>query len=160
MTNEHLKHELSTLMEGLHGHIRDIAEVHRRRSELTGTASAHDKRITVTVDADGILTHIRFADDIGDLTYDEIAAALTRTVQSAALDAARSMRELVQPLMDRRAHRPKLSDLLAGVMDLPGHIPGASRAPVSPPGAPDRSADPDPVGVPADSRGSIVADRD
>ncbi|MFI9504994.1 YbaB/EbfC family nucleoid-associated protein [Nocardia sp. NPDC052566] len=161
MTNDFLKHELATVMEGLQGHLQEIARVHRERAELTASASAHDKRVTVTVDANGILTKIRFADDIGDLTYDEIAGALTETVQRAAMDAASAGRELVRPLMARRAHWPKLSDLLEGAMDFAEHIPGESRAPMSPPNAPDRIDSADRAGRYAGGASrSMVADDD
>ncbi|WP_024805565.1 YbaB/EbfC family nucleoid-associated protein [Nocardia sp. BMG51109] len=135
MANERLANEMATMLAGLQEQIRETVDVHRRRAELTATASAHDGRVVVTVDADGILTDVTFSDKIDDLSDDEIALAVTTATQRAAQEAADSMREMVQPLLDRRARWPKLSDLLSGAIDLEENIPGASRAPTSAPDA-------------------------
>ncbi|QIS10172.1 YbaB/EbfC family nucleoid-associated protein [Nocardia arthritidis] len=160
MSNEFLKHELATVLDGLQQQMRDIAEVGRRRGELTATASVQQRRVTATVDADGILTKLEFADDIDDLTYDEIAAAITEAVRTAATDAARMGVELVRPLRERRAHWPKLSDLLEGALDLPEHVPGESRAPISPPNADERIAATERSDADSPQGRSIVADLD
>ncbi len=159
MSNEHLKNDMATVLEGLRAQLGDIAEAHRKRAELTATAEMHDGRVVVTVDADGILTEVEFSDEIDDLSDDEIAVAVTMATQRAAQDAAARMRELMQPMVERRARWPKLSDLLTGAMDFQDHVPGDDRAPTSPPGAPDREPHAAPTGPPRSTR-SIVADID
>ncbi|WP_225726977.1 MULTISPECIES: YbaB/EbfC family nucleoid-associated protein [unclassified Nocardia] len=84
----------------------DIAGLERRRALLTATASVCDKRITVTVNAEGVLIETRFADDIGDLTYDEIAAAVPEAVRTAAREVTRKSRELMWGLLERDTETP------------------------------------------------------
>ncbi|MFI5780706.1 YbaB/EbfC family nucleoid-associated protein [Nocardia sp. NPDC051570] len=159
MSNEQLKNDMATVLEGLRAQLGDITEAHRKRAELTATAELHDGRVVVTVDADGILTDVEFSDEIDDLSDDEIAAAVTMATQQAAQEAARRMREMMQPMVDRRARWPKLSDLLAGAVDFQDHIPGDSRAPSSPPDSPDRDPNAAPVDMSRSAR-SIVSDDD
>ncbi|MGV9678507.1 YbaB/EbfC family nucleoid-associated protein [Nocardia sp. NPDC003482] len=141
MSNEQLRNDMYTVLDGLRDQMNGIAEAQRRKSEMSARASIHDGRVVVTVDGDGIVTGVEFSDRIDDLSDDEIAAAVTQAAQQAAAEIARRLRDLVRPLLDRRAQWPKLSDLLPGSPDLPEHIPGHSRAPTSPPDAPDRDLD-------------------
>ncbi|QIS10169.1 YbaB/EbfC family DNA-binding protein [Nocardia arthritidis] len=78
----------------------------RRRSLLTATASVCDKRVTVTVNAEGVLIETRFGDDIGDLTYDEIAVAVPDAVRTAAREVTRKSRELMWGLLERDTETP------------------------------------------------------
>ncbi|MFG1794411.1 YbaB/EbfC family nucleoid-associated protein [Nocardia sp. NPDC049149] len=137
MTNERLKADAAMLMDALNDQLAGIAEMQKKRMQLIGTASVCDKRIHVTVNATGVLIDTRFADDIGDLTFDEIAAAMTEAVQAAAADVERKGQELREPLLDRKARLPKLSELVEGVPEL------GTPAPLTPPAAaaPDGSVD-------------------
>ena len=76
--------DVRVMMEAFAEQMSGIAEIQRNRSRLTATVTACDKRITVTVNADGILIGTKFADDIKDLTYEEIATAMTQSVQAAS----------------------------------------------------------------------------
>ncbi|MCM6776078.1 YbaB/EbfC family nucleoid-associated protein [Nocardia sp. CDC141] len=138
MVNERLKADAAMMMEELTAQLTGIAKIQRERARLTATVTACDKRITVTVNADGILVETRFSDDIDDLTYDEIAAAMTEAVQAAAADAARLGRELMDPLRERKARLPRLSEMIEGAPDLGSMMPVTPPASTAPPNSPER----------------------
>ncbi|WP_225729916.1 MULTISPECIES: YbaB/EbfC family nucleoid-associated protein [unclassified Nocardia] len=152
MANERLKADAAMALEALEDQLSGIAELQRRRMALTGTAFACDKRIRVTVNAAGVLVDTQFADDIDELSYEEIAAAMTSAVQSAAADVERQADELMRPLLEARAKLPKLSDIFDGAPDFGAP---ASLAPH------DGSKPPSPVPL-ADPRwsGSLVTESD
>ncbi|MFF0492547.1 hypothetical protein ACWDSJ_24795 [Nocardia sp. NPDC003482] len=80
---------------------REIAELERRRKLLTATALVCEKRIQVTVNADGVLIETKFAADICDLSYDEVAEAIPIAVRAAATEVLRKGRALTWSLLDR-----------------------------------------------------------
>ncbi|NKY36960.1 YbaB/EbfC family nucleoid-associated protein [Nocardia speluncae] len=159
MVNERLQEDMATMLSGLSHQMRGIAEVQRKRSLLTATVLAEEKRIEVTVNADGVLIDTKFADDVLDLTMDEIAAALTEAVQDAAAQVQQKARELMDPLLAHRNAMPKLSEMVEGAPDLGGLIPQPPATPTVAPDSPDWPGNrPDE----ADASGprSVVADRD
>lgn len=159
MVNERLQEDMATMLSGLSHQMRGIAEVQKKRSLLTATVLAEEKRIEVTVNADGLLIDTKFAEDILDLTPDEIAAAITKAVQDAAALVQKKVRELMEPLLVHRDSLPKLSEMIEGAPDLAGLIPQPLHTPTVPPDSPDwpgnKPDEPDDPG-PA----SVVADRD
>lgn len=159
MVNERLQEDMATMLSGLSLQMRSIAEVQKKRSLLTATVLAEEKRIEVTVNADGLLIDTKFADDILDLTPDEIAAAITKAVQDAAARVQQKARELMEPLLAHRDSLPKLSEMIEGAPDLAGLIPQPLETPTVSPDSPDwpgnKPEEPDDSG-PA----SVVADRD
>ncbi|MFE3188734.1 YbaB/EbfC family nucleoid-associated protein [Nocardia sp. NPDC059240] len=116
----------ASILEGFTAQMREIAEASQRRVQLTASGTAARGRVTVTVNADGVVISTRFAADIGELTYQEIAAAVTAAAQQATEEVQRQSRELLQPLRDRRAKMPRLSELIEGMPEL------ATRAPIPP----------------------------
>lgn len=159
MVNERLQEDMATMLAGLSHQMRGIAEVQKQRSLLTATVLAEEKRIEVTVNADGVLIDTKFADDVLDLTMDEIAAAITKAVQDAAAQVQQKARELMNPLLEHRNSMPKLSEMIEGAPDLGGLIPQPPPTPTVSPDAPDwpgnRPDDPDDSGP-----RSVVADRE
>ncbi|MBU3067438.1 YbaB/EbfC family nucleoid-associated protein [Nocardia sp. NEAU-G5] len=138
MSNERLMADAAMMMEALTKQMSGIAAVQRDRALLTATVTACDKRISVTVNADGILIATKFAEDIGDLSYEEIAAAMTEAVQAAARKAQKQTQELMEPLRQEKARLPKLSELLEGAPDLGEMMPTAPPASLAPPASPER----------------------
>ncbi|MFI6044612.1 YbaB/EbfC family nucleoid-associated protein [Nocardia sp. NPDC051321] len=141
MANERLKADAAMMMEALHEQMQGLAEIHRDRAELTATVTACDKRISVTVNADGILIETLFADDIDDLTHAEIAKAMTEAVQAAASKVNEQARQLMEPLRERKAQLPKLSDLIENVPDVGSVLPAVPPVSVAPPNSPERQYD-------------------
>ncbi|MFI9504991.1 YbaB/EbfC family DNA-binding protein [Nocardia sp. NPDC052566] len=91
-----------------------MAELERQRLLHTATALVRDKRIQVTVNSDGVLIETRFADDIGDLSYDEIADAVVDAVRTAATEVIRKGRDLMWPLLERDTEVPITTDFFPG----------------------------------------------
>ncbi|WP_024800399.1 YbaB/EbfC family nucleoid-associated protein [Nocardia sp. BMG51109] len=131
MPNERLQADAATLLEGIDEQLRGIAEVQLRRSKLTATAAAYDRRIEVTVNADGVLIETKLAEDLSDLTNDEIAEAITYTAQAAAEHVRERARKLMEPLLERRNRLPKLSEIVEGAPDLGSLLPLAPEPPTA-----------------------------
>jgi DNA-binding protein YbaB len=159
MVNERLQEDMATMLAGLSHQMRGIADVQKKRALLTATATACERRIEVTVNADGLLIATKFADDIHDLTMDEIAENITAAVQEAARKVNEQARTLMNPLMEHRDSLPKLSEMIEGAPDLGGLIPQPPPTPTVSPDSPEWPGNkPD---DPGDSGPrSVVADRD
>ncbi|MEU7140939.1 YbaB/EbfC family nucleoid-associated protein [Nocardia sp. NPDC046473] len=155
--NEWLRADAAMMMEAMSEQMQGIAKIQRDRARLTATVTACDKRISVTVNADGILIETRFADDIGDLTHAEIAAAMTEAVQAAAKKVSEQGRQLMEPLRERKSRLPRLSDLLEDIPDIRSVIPVAPPVSTAPPNSPERRYDDDSDTEPK-ARRSLVND--
>jgi DNA-binding protein YbaB len=138
MTNELAKSEMAALLEEVQEQMRTVARVQQERAQLIGSASVRAKRVTVFVNAEGTVIETRFGPDIEDLSYAEIAKAVTEAAQLAAADAARKGQQLTAPLHDRRARLPKLSDLIEDMPDFTSQLPQAPKVSTAPPGAAER----------------------
>ncbi|MGO4643913.1 YbaB/EbfC family nucleoid-associated protein [Nocardia sp. 2YAB30] len=115
-----------------------VAWLQQQRARLTGTASVRDKKVTVTVNANGVVIATVFADDVDELSYREIAAAVTEAAQKASEEVACRAAELAQPLLAERADRPKLSEVLEGVPEF--RMPAEPEVPTAAPGSVERAA--------------------
>ncbi|WP_216895778.1 YbaB/EbfC family nucleoid-associated protein [Nocardia alni] len=133
MVNERMAADMATMLDGLQAQMQGIAELQQQRSKLTATAQACDKRISVTVNADGMVVETHFAENIADLSYEEIAEAVTAAAQAATQGVLARSRELMQPLLERKKRLPKLSEFIEGAPDLEDFLPKAPPAPTTPP---------------------------
>jgi hypothetical protein len=138
MPNETAKADLADLLDTVQDQIRSLATAHQQRALLTATATACEKRIHVTVNADGVLIETRFADDIADLTYDEIAQAMTEAVRAAAAQVKTKGEQLFEPLQQARTRLPSLSEMVPGVPDLREILPTPEQAPTCAPSSAER----------------------
>ncbi|MEC3920338.1 YbaB/EbfC family nucleoid-associated protein [Nocardia sp. CDC160] len=116
--NDAEKAQLAELLETTRRQMSVVDDLRHRRSLLTATASAGDGRVHITVNADGQPIRTEFGDDIGDLTFDEIAEAVTEAAQRAAADVTHRGQQLMEPVLQNNLHLPKLSDIVAGAPDL------------------------------------------
>lgn len=117
MANEHLKAQLSELLDHLDGHFQTVGALARRRGAFTPSGSAADGLVTVVTNSDGMVVETRFAPGVEKLTYDEIAASVVAAAKSARAEAARHDRELADTLRARRPPLPTLSELVPGFID-------------------------------------------
>lgn len=138
MPNETAKADLADLLDTVQVQIQSLATAHQQRALLTATVTACEKRIQVTVNADGVLIETRFADDISDLSYDEIASAMTEAVRSAATQVKAKAEELFEPLQKTRSRLPSLSDIVPGLPELRELLPQPQQAPTTAPGSIER----------------------
>ncbi|MFE1593228.1 YbaB/EbfC family nucleoid-associated protein [Nocardia sp. NPDC058705] len=137
MSNEQARADMENILDGVQQQLRNIARVQQERAELTATVTVR-KRVTVSVNADGTVIETKFATDIADLSYSEIATAITEAAQKAAAEVAARGQELLEPMRETRARMPKLSDLVEGVPDLTGAIAPLPVVSTAPPGAEER----------------------
>ncbi|RDI43611.1 YbaB/EbfC family nucleoid-associated protein [Nocardia mexicana] len=144
MANETLKTDLADLLETVNDQIRSLEEAHRQRAQLTATASVYEGRVRVTVNADSVVVQTRFADDIDDLTFSEIAEGVTAAAQAAAAEVTRRAEKLIEPMRRARSRLPTLSDLVEGLPDLQTKVPEPVRAPTDVPVTPGRARSEEP----------------
>jgi DNA-binding protein YbaB len=109
--------EIDSAIEDFQSTVAEIARLQQERARLTATATAARRRVSVTVNADGIAIDIRFSGDIGELSYDEIAAAVTEASQHAVADIARRKAELTAPAVGHQ-QAPDIDSLAATVNSL------------------------------------------
>ncbi|WP_167472146.1 YbaB/EbfC family nucleoid-associated protein [Nocardia arthritidis] len=134
MTSDFGRLDTAAVLEQVQEQMRQIARVQRERVQLTASATVR-KRVTVTVNADGMIIETKFAPGIEDLSFGEIAKAVTAAAQQATAEVARKGQELMAPLQERRSRLPKLSDLLEDMPDLDALRPEAPPVPTTPPHA-------------------------
>ncbi len=145
------------MIEGAQDQLRAIARIQTERAQLIGTGTASRRRVTVSVNADGVVIETKFASDADDLDLPEIAKAVTEAAQNAARDLAEKNRALMAPLQGRRARMPRLADLLEGMPDLRGNMPTPPKPSLAPPNSPQRvpSSDaPSPADTPTADAGA------
>ncbi|MFC9995480.1 YbaB/EbfC family nucleoid-associated protein [Nocardia sp. NPDC127526] len=135
MTNEVMKTQLDDLLDFADKQMASARRLQRQRLLLTATASAADKRVTVTVNADNTIVETRLAEDIDELTPAEIARAVTAAAQDAAAEIARRTAEL----MADRPRPPDLREYVDGAPDLGKFFLRPERASIAPPGSPERN---------------------
>ncbi|MEU1208341.1 YbaB/EbfC family nucleoid-associated protein [Nocardia sp. NPDC005825] len=122
MSNEHAKADMARLLDEMREQVREVARIQGERARITGRATVR-KRVTVTTDANGMVTEVRFGSEIADLSYPEIADACSRAASAAAADAARQVRELMAGFQHQRSGLAALSDLIPGAPDIRSVLP-------------------------------------
>ncbi|MRH89362.1 hypothetical protein GFY24_18230 [Nocardia sp. SYP-A9097] len=110
--------EFSAAVDNFHAKIAEVARLQAECAQLMATGTAERRRVRVTVNADGIAIDIKFAADIGDLSYDEIAAAVSAASRAAVLEVAERRKQLMAPAGIGTTAAPKLNDILAAVDSL------------------------------------------
>ncbi|MFF3566715.1 YbaB/EbfC family nucleoid-associated protein [Nocardia jiangxiensis] len=131
--------ELESMVEDAQEQLRTVARIQQQRAQLIGTATVSNKRVTVSVNADGVVVETRFGPGIENLGFSAIAKAVTEAAQLAAQDLAEKNRELMSPLQSQRARLPKLSDLIEGMPDLRGQLPTPPEPSLKPPNSAERN---------------------
>lgn len=109
---------LADLVESVRTAVAAVQQGQREQAQLTATGYAAGKRVSVVVDAQGVVQRTRFADDVDELSYAELAEAVTRAAQDAAAQVQRKTREIVARVGAENERLPKLSDIVPGLPDL------------------------------------------
>ncbi|MGY1982891.1 YbaB/EbfC family nucleoid-associated protein [Nocardia gipuzkoensis] len=99
-----------------------LSEVNRRCAELVATGTAQRGRVRVTVNADGIAVGIGFGAGATELTYDELADAVSEASRIAVADVAAQQRELLAPLALDEVEMPSIDSLFAAIDGLREHL--------------------------------------
>ncbi|GAB3207275.1 YbaB/EbfC family nucleoid-associated protein [Nocardia tengchongensis] len=146
MVNERAKADFTDILDDFRDQMRTITQLQQQRAAVTASASVRGKRVTVTVNADGTVIETKFASNIDDLDYPEIAKAVTEAAQQASAEVARRSREIMAPVSQNRNRLPRLTELVPGMPDLTEalRIPEPPVVSTAPPKAPERrAAEPD-----------------
>lgn len=122
MVNEYARAEMASVLDQVQQQLRTIAQVHQERARIVGTGTAR-RYVTVSVDADGRVNETKFGAGIEELTYGDIAKAMTEATQRAARDAQCQANELTELVQQQRARLPQLTDLIDGMPDPETELP-------------------------------------
>ncbi|MGW4244223.1 YbaB/EbfC family nucleoid-associated protein [Nocardia sp. NPDC004722] len=145
MANEFLKAELASMVDEFQAQVEILNDIQQKRAQLMATGYALQKRVTVVVNADGIVIETRFDDDLEGHTLQELSKAVTEAAQAASTELARKSTELTAPIQERRGRMPRMSDLIEGLPDLTAQMPERIPASIAPPNAPERQQHSQPV---------------
>lgn len=118
MSEDHARERLSMVIDGFAEHLERVKQAQEDRARIVVEAYAADNRVTVKVNADGALVDVRFSEDINDLCYDEIAAAVLRAAREAAATVGERVRDLIAPVRARPAAIPTIAELIADIPQL------------------------------------------
>lgn len=110
--------ETAKTIEQYRAKLGEINRLQTERAQLVGVGTVERRRVTVTVNADGITIDIKFSSDIGDLDYDEIAAAITEASQLAVADVAEQTSALFAPIAPDPAGRIEMDEALSGIANM------------------------------------------
>ncbi|OQS17444.1 hypothetical protein B0T36_01160 [Nocardia donostiensis] len=131
---------LTDLFDSVQAGMKSIEAMQQKWALLTATGTAARKRVTVSVNAEGTVIETAFSDDVGDLSFDELAKAVTQAAQAAMVELRRKTADLMAPVQEHDARVPKLSELAPGAPDLIDLVPEPPRVSLAPPGSPERRA--------------------
>ncbi|WP_040740699.1 YbaB/EbfC family nucleoid-associated protein [Nocardia tenerifensis] len=93
-----------------------LLELQEQRARLFATASAGGRRVSVAVNADGVLIDLQFSGAVGDLDYEQIAEAIVAASGAAVAAVARKVADLYAPTVeDDRPSFPGSDVVLAGL---------------------------------------------
>jgi DNA-binding protein YbaB len=96
MANEALRGQVNELLQSVHDYAQEVERAREQRDRLLVTADTAGNRVSVTVDAEGFVVDVRFADDANELTLDEIAAAVRTAARDAAVTAKQEAAEIMR----------------------------------------------------------------
>lgn len=131
---------LTDLFDSIQAGMKSIENMQQKWALLTATGTAANKRVTVSINAEGEVIETLFSDGVADLGYNEIAKAVTEAAQAAMAELRGKTESLRQSLHEHDARIPTLSELAPGAVDVTGLVPEPPRVSTAPPGAPERLA--------------------
>jgi DNA-binding protein YbaB len=118
-------------IEALRGGLQEIQAAWKKRAALVASASEADGRVTVTVDALGTIIETRFAHNVHELTFEEIATAITQATQRAALDVKKQSEDVLAGATAGYAGIDELTDVFPDFRSMLPPEPEVSLAPPS-----------------------------
>ncbi|MET8876632.1 YbaB/EbfC family nucleoid-associated protein [Nocardia sp. NPDC004604] len=113
--------------------LREMCEAWNKRAELVASASEKGGRVSVTVDALGTIVETRFSHDVGELTYGEIASAITRATQRAAAEVKQRSDALLAAATNGQAGGPMIDELSGVLPDFMSLLPSQPDVSLAPP---------------------------
>ncbi|MFI2478096.1 YbaB/EbfC family nucleoid-associated protein [Nocardia xishanensis] len=101
--------------------VAELTRVQAECAQLVATGWAQRRRVRVTVNAEGIAIEIKFGAGIEQLSYDEIAEAVTEASRQAVREIAARTSELMGAVAADTGPPPQLDglrDLVGALRDL------------------------------------------
>jgi DNA-binding protein YbaB len=135
MVDDEMRAQLADAMEQLQEQLAGLARSQREWAELTASGSAGNSRVKVVVNANGVIIETTFANDIGELDYPAIAAAVTRAHQNAVTELSRKTAELMRPIGSRIMGGVGLEEMMPGLPDPLDPLSSVIEPPMTPPKA-------------------------
>jgi DNA-binding protein YbaB len=132
--------QFADLMETMRAGVESIARAQEKQAQLTATGYAAGKRVAVVVNANCVVIQTRFSANVADLTYAELAAAITAAGQDAASQIQRRTQEMMDELRAKNARLPKLSEFVPEMPDVREMLSARPEVSTAPPAARVRAA--------------------
>ncbi|MFV8161894.1 YbaB/EbfC family nucleoid-associated protein [Mycobacterium sp. 134] len=131
MDNDAARHELINALALVQEQFTELAAVEEERAVLSATATQAGGTVTVTVNADGVVTHVAVGESyLDDHDLADLGSHITAAAQEAARDVEQKVAELLAPLARRREEMPSLSDIVDGAPDIRDLLSSVVQAPV------------------------------
>ena len=140
MNNDAASHDLTHVLSLVQEQMQDLSLMQQKRAALTATATAADKTVEVTVDAQRMVTSTVIDESyLDEFEFADLGGYITAAAQEAAQEIERQSAALLAPLTERRNEISSLSSLVVDAPDFHDLIAGLNP---SAPGAPEpRRAD-------------------
>jgi DNA-binding protein YbaB len=118
MDNDSLRHELAEVMALAQDQMRAVSAAQQQRMALSGTGTAADGLVEVTVDAQRMVTSTVIADSyLQEYELADLGSHITTAAQVAAQDVEHRGAALFAPLAERRQALSALSGRLVDAPD-------------------------------------------
>jgi YbaB/EbfC DNA-binding family len=110
--------EMAETVEKFRDRARELTRLQQERVNLIASASVQRRRVTATVNADGILVDLKFSSDIDDLEYSEVAQAITEACGEAVAEVGRKSAVLLAPIRVESERAPSTDEILRGLAEI------------------------------------------
>ncbi|MYR07551.1 hypothetical protein GTV32_15120 [Gordonia sp. SID5947] len=108
--------DVDSLLGSLNSLVGEITDARQKVAALTATATDLDGRVTVSVNARGIVTETLIDEDVfTQVTPQRLGAAITGAAQKAAAEVNTAAAEVWRPINERRNALPRASEALDGL---------------------------------------------
>jgi DNA-binding protein YbaB len=117
MDNDSLRHDLAEVMARAKDQMRELAAVQQQRMALSGTGTAADGLVEVTVDAQRMVTSTVIGESyLQEFALADLGGHITTAAQAAAREVERRGAALLAPLAQRRQ---EISAMSGNLVDAP-----------------------------------------
>ncbi|RJO75148.1 YbaB/EbfC family DNA-binding protein [Nocardia panacis] len=99
-----------------------LKNVQEKMTTLRATATSTDRLVTVTVDAAGVVTEVRFDQEALRGNADELGRSVAETARQAAAAARGQVQELLAPVLESAESMPDFSDLIPDAPSMRPHV--------------------------------------
>ncbi|MDF2824803.1 MAG: hypothetical protein K0R68_2211 [Mycobacterium sp.] len=118
MDNDTIRNEFGQVLGLVQEQMRDLSEIHQKRSVMTATATAADGMVEITLNAARVVVKTVIDESyLDEYELGELGDHVTKAAQAAASQLDQSSEALLAPMNERRK---AVQDIAGNVIDLPG----------------------------------------